>query len=58
MPTKLFTLTDISRKMGRDYRGIRDRDKRVKTPAAVVVIGGKKIKLFRLDQFGLQDIAR
>jgi hypothetical protein len=58
MPTRLYTLTDVARKLGRDYRGIRDRDSLSKTPAAVAVIGGKEMKLFKLEQFGLQEASK
>jgi hypothetical protein len=58
MPIKLYTLTDIARKLGRDYRGIRDRDLRVSQPAAVTVIGGREMKLYKLEQFGLKEAVR
>jgi hypothetical protein len=58
MAQRLYTLTDISRKLGRDYRGIRDRESISKTPVAVVMIGDKEHKLFKLEQFGIQEAQR
>jgi hypothetical protein len=58
MPIKLYTLTDVARKLGRDYRGIRDRESISKTPVAVVIIGGKEMKLFKLEQFGIQEATK
>jgi hypothetical protein len=55
MPIKLYTLTDIARKLGRDYRGIRDRDSISRQPVAVTVIGGREMKLYRLEQFGIKE---
>jgi hypothetical protein len=55
MPTRFYTLTDVARKLGRDYRGIRDRDSISKTPVAIVIIGRKEMKLYKLEQFGLQE---
>jgi hypothetical protein len=50
MPTNLYTLTDIARRLGLDYRRLRDRT--VKPPhVAVVIIGGKEVKLWKLEQF-------
>ena len=56
MPIKLHTLTDVSRRMGLDYRRLRDRIVKPQ-PAAVVIIGGEEVKLWKLEQFGLQDTA-
>jgi hypothetical protein len=53
MPTRLFTLTDISRRLGRDYRRIRDKETMTVAPVAVVIIGGRERKLYTLQQFGL-----
>ncbi len=50
---RLYTLTEIARLLGRDYRGLKkqtDFD-----PVAVTSGGGYEIKLFSLEQFGLEQ---
>jgi hypothetical protein len=57
MPIKLHTLTDVARRMGLDYRRLRDRT--VKPPhVAVVIIGGEEVRLWKLEQFGLAEAAK
>jgi len=54
MPIKLHTLTDVARRLGLDYRRLRDRE--VKPPhVAVVIIGGEEVKLWKLEQFGMLE---
>jgi hypothetical protein len=47
-----------ARKLGRDYRGIRDRDSISRQPVAVTVIGGREMKLYKLEQFGMKEEKR
>jgi hypothetical protein len=58
MACELYTLTEISRNLGRDYRAVRDRDSKWITPAAVVVVGGRERRLYKLEQFNLQPAAK
>jgi len=46
---RLYTLTQIARLLGRDYRGLKKRNKA--HPIATVDVGGYNVKLFNLEQF-------
>ena len=54
MPIKLHTLTDVARRLGLNYRRLRDREVKP-LHFAVVIIGGEEVKLWKLDQFGLTE---
>ena len=55
MADQLYTLTEISRRLKRDYRAVRDRDSKRLTPDAVVVVGGRERRLYKLERFNLRS---
>jgi len=53
MPIRLYSLTEIARKLGRDTRFLKKRV--CAEPVAVVAVGGYDVKLYRLEDFASKE---
>jgi hypothetical protein len=56
MLTKLYSITEVARKLGKERRALK-KETRVQ-PVAVVSLGGADVKLYKLEDFTGKDATK